>query len=248
MSEKPPKRVSFAPEVTKEDGSSAGDERRQSAVAEGFGGRLEALKQKRRREAQRRELQSRLLVAQVAQDTFKQALLHFRPADYEEVVVERALDKLCGYPLCSKPVGDWSALPRKKISWKHKAIYEKKTLERFCSIDCMAKSEGIRQSLPLLREGFGATGGAQPVVVETKREPAPQATFPVPGSVSSAMRVEGFKTTLVEEVRTPPKVPPKRAPAESKQSQEGMDDLVNGRLGFARRVRVFAVMLVLMLR
>ena len=234
------RRVTFAPDVRGGDNDAT-----EKTDAPELRGRLEALKLKRRREALRRDLQCQLLVERVSQDTFKQALLQLKPGDYHEVVVERALDKLCGYPLCSNPVGDWSALPRKKISWRDKAIYDKSKLKDFCSISCMNKSEAIEESLPLLKEGSISTEArAQAVVLETKRETVQEAvcSFPSPGSVTSAMMVEGFRTATenegfetsgkVEHIATPPKAPRKEAPAESKAAvgseKGGMEDLING--------------------
>ncbi|CCJ29703.1 unnamed protein product, partial [Pneumocystis jirovecii] len=61
-----------------------------------------------------------------------------RPQDYENVLLERNLKKLCGYPLCHNP-------PRKqkqpyRILYSKCKIYDQRNLLRFCSVNCFKKS------------------------------------------------------------------------------------------------------------
>ncbi|EMR08149.1 hypothetical protein PNEG_03586 [Pneumocystis murina B123] len=61
-----------------------------------------------------------------------------RPQDYENVLLERNLEKFCGYPLCHNPPRDNKA--PYKIMYSKRKIYDQRSLLRFCSTSCFKRS------------------------------------------------------------------------------------------------------------
>ncbi|KAI9346416.1 Rtr1/RPAP2 family-domain-containing protein [Zopfochytrium polystomum] len=74
------------------------------------------------------------------------AVKHLRPDQYQEVIVERAASRLCGYPLCSGAIQN---LPgRYRISHKELKVYDITELKSFCSATCYASSKFVENQLP----------------------------------------------------------------------------------------------------
>lgn len=79
-----------------------------------------------------------LLLRPVDSATLRAAGLRLRPQDYENVLLERNLEKFCGYPLCHNPPREQKS-PYKILYSKCK-IYDQRSLLRFCSTSCFKKS------------------------------------------------------------------------------------------------------------
>lgn len=80
--------------------------------------------------------------------------------DYNDIVQERQIARLCGYPLCANELTrDWKQ--QFHISLQNKKIYEVETLQLYCSVTCMNKSNTYRdENLP-----------EQPIWMQPKRNP-----------------------------------------------------------------------------
>lgn len=63
--------------------------------------------------------------------------------DYDSIVQERYILKICGYPLCSnKLIKEWKQ--RYHISMRDKRIYNVEIRKLFCSVKCMDSSTNYR--------------------------------------------------------------------------------------------------------
>lgn len=69
--------------------------------------------------------------------------------DYDSIVQERYILKLCGYPLCSnKIVKEWKQ--RYHLSLKDRRIYDVEIRKLYCSVKCMDSSNKYRdENIPL---------------------------------------------------------------------------------------------------
>eukprot|EP00262_Sarcandra_glabra_P001943 TRINITY_DN12129_c1_g1_i1.p1 TRINITY_DN12129_c1_g1~~TRINITY_DN12129_c1_g1_i1.p1 ORF type:complete len:657 (+),score=95.48 TRINITY_DN12129_c1_g1_i1:166-2136(+) len=69
-------------------------------------------------------------------------------SDYEDVVTERSISNLCGYPLCANPLP--SDRPRKgryRISLKEHKVYDLSETHMYCSRRCVVNSRAFAASL-----------------------------------------------------------------------------------------------------
>lgn len=69
-------------------------------------------------------------------------------SDYQDVVTERTIAKLCGYPLCSNSLP--SERPRKghyRISLKEHKVYDLQETYMYCSSSCLINSRAFAASL-----------------------------------------------------------------------------------------------------
>lgn len=65
-------------------------------------------------------------------------------SDYNDVVTERSIVNICGYPLCSNPLP--SERPRKgryRISLKEHTVYDLHETYMYCSSDCLINSRAF---------------------------------------------------------------------------------------------------------
>lgn len=70
--------------------------------------------------------------------------------DYEDVVTERSIANLCGYPLCSHALPLAEERPRKgryRISLKEHKVYDLKEMYLYCSTDCVVRSKAFSGGL-----------------------------------------------------------------------------------------------------
>uniref|UniRef100_A0A8C6RBF8 RNA polymerase II subunit B1 CTD phosphatase RPAP2 homolog n=2 Tax=Nannospalax galili TaxID=1026970 RepID=A0A8C6RBF8_NANGA len=69
------------------------------------------------------------------------------PAHYSDVVDERSIIKLCGYPLCQKKLG---TIPKQKykISTKTNKVYDITERKSFCSNFCYRASKFFETQIP----------------------------------------------------------------------------------------------------
>ncbi|XP_028758580.1 putative RNA polymerase II subunit B1 CTD phosphatase RPAP2 homolog [Neltuma alba] len=71
-------------------------------------------------------------------------------SDYEDVVTERYITDICGYPLCSNPLPSESDRPRKgryRISLKEHKVYDLHETYKYCSSSCVINSKSFAGSL-----------------------------------------------------------------------------------------------------
>ncbi|KAK2661391.1 hypothetical protein Ddye_007924 [Dipteronia dyeriana] len=67
-------------------------------------------------------------------------------SDYEDVVTERSISNLCGYPLCSNSLPSSDSRPRKgryRISLKEHKVYDVQEMYLYCSTDCLVNSKAF---------------------------------------------------------------------------------------------------------
>lgn len=78
------------------------------------------------------------LLEHVSNTTMKRASQYFQPYHYEEVITERNLANLCGYPTCSNV--KQQAQGKFRISLAKRKVYDTSQVSKFCSHTCFAKS------------------------------------------------------------------------------------------------------------
>ena len=67
-------------------------------------------------------------------------------AHYDDIVTERAIEKLCGYPLCSEKKGE-EIKQQFKISTKTNRVYDLSDRKNFCSHKCLKHSIFLREQI-----------------------------------------------------------------------------------------------------
>ncbi|KAG8067072.1 hypothetical protein GUJ93_ZPchr0005g15245 [Zizania palustris] len=75
-------------------------------------------------------------------------------ADYGDVVTERSIADVCGYPACACPIPEEGARkegPRFHISLREHRVYDLEEARKFCSERCLVASAAFAASLPLER-------------------------------------------------------------------------------------------------
>ncbi|XP_023222155.1 putative RNA polymerase II subunit B1 CTD phosphatase RPAP2 homolog isoform X1 [Centruroides sculpturatus] len=82
----------------------------------------------------------------ISEDWFLKACKDIHRNDYEDIIVERFISKLCGYPLCLNSV---SNVPRQKyaISTKTNKVYDITERKYFCSAKCFKESNYVKEQL-----------------------------------------------------------------------------------------------------
>ncbi|OOF96545.1 hypothetical protein ASPCADRAFT_396111 [Aspergillus carbonarius ITEM 5010] len=89
---------------------------------------------------------------------FKSALVPFQPADYDNLILERNIEGLCGYGLCPREHRKEDARGTYRITWGAKGsgpggrgremnIVPKEKLEMWCSNECAERAMYIRVQL-----------------------------------------------------------------------------------------------------
>ncbi|CAA7017170.1 unnamed protein product [Microthlaspi erraticum] len=69
-------------------------------------------------------------------------------SDYEDVVTERTIAKLCGYPLCRTSLpSEVSRRGKYRISLKEHRVYDSQETRKFCSADCLINSRAFSGTL-----------------------------------------------------------------------------------------------------
>lgn len=69
-------------------------------------------------------------------------------SDYQDVVTERSIRNICGYPLCNNPLpADRPRKGRYRISLKEHKVYDLHETYLYCSTTCVVKSQMFAESL-----------------------------------------------------------------------------------------------------
>jgi len=89
----------------------------------------------------------KLIETTPSEEYLKDALPCITSSQYSDIVIERAIAKLCGYPLCSNTL---TAVPDQKyhISLKNKTVYDISERKNFCSNKCYSASEHLQTQIP----------------------------------------------------------------------------------------------------
>nr|AEX09230.1 RNA polymerase II associated protein 2 [Pandinus cavimanus] len=82
----------------------------------------------------------------VSEDWLIKACEDIGQSDYDDIVVERFISKLCGYPLCLNPVKE---VPRQKytISTRTNKVYDITERKYFCRPKCYKASVHLKSQL-----------------------------------------------------------------------------------------------------
>lgn len=74
-------------------------------------------------------------------------------SEYADVVTERTIVNLCGYPLCTHPLPEnFPHKGRYRISLREHKVYDLQETRLFCSSDCLVSSQSFAASLPSDRD------------------------------------------------------------------------------------------------
>jgi len=103
------------------------------------------------------EVQWSLLEPGVTAEELNVAARVLQPHHYEDVVTERAIDGLCGYPPCSKAAPRKGQGPKLHVSIDDRKVYDISSLHCFCDRECARRSHEYISTLSttslFLREG-----------------------------------------------------------------------------------------------
>ncbi|VFQ84882.1 unnamed protein product [Cuscuta campestris] len=73
-------------------------------------------------------------------------------SDYQDVVTERTIENMCGYPLCGNFLpSDRPHKGRYHISRKEHKVYDLREAYMYCSAKCVANSQAFSSGLPEVR-------------------------------------------------------------------------------------------------
>ncbi|KAL1790305.1 RNA polymerase II subunit B1 CTD phosphatase RPAP2 isoform X1 [Sigmodon hispidus] len=164
-----------------------------------------------------------LLEENITEEFLKECGMFITPAHYRDVIDERSIIKLCGYPLCQKKLG---LIPKQKykISTKTNKVYDITERKSFCSNFCYRASKFFEAQIPktpvwvreeerppdfqLLKEGQSGRSGEEvqffskaitaadidgPGTFEAQCEP----TSPSPWSDRTSDDEQGFVSSLL---------------------------------------------------
>ncbi|KAM9350179.1 putative RNA polymerase II subunit B1 CTD phosphatase rpap2 [Symphorus nematophorus] len=167
--------------------SKKGGKRVKALTAEEEAKRREVLKEKLREklELEKRALKvvERLLVDSVAEDFLIDCARFITPANYKDVIEERFIVKLCGYPICPNKLGK---IPTQqyKISTRTNKVYDITERKCFCSNLCYKASKEfelqisttplwLRQhesppEIKLMKKGDGGCSGEEVILLERR--------------------------------------------------------------------------------
>ncbi|KAH8298068.1 hypothetical protein KR018_005966, partial [Drosophila ironensis] len=108
---------------------------------------IAAVAKKRAAQARAHEIVIRLIEPGVTEAEFLSMLGHIDPPSYTDIVDEREINKLCGYPLCSNALEN---VPKQKytISSAKNKVYDLTQRKKYCSGHCYKASEFVKAQIP----------------------------------------------------------------------------------------------------
>ncbi|KAI8357716.1 Rtr1/RPAP2 family-domain-containing protein [Mortierella sp. GBAus27b] len=86
-----------------------------------------------------------ILCDPVDEDTLGEAANRIKQSHYQEVIEERNIVNLCGYPLCSRPPRDMKG--KFRISLQERKVYDITILKKYCSSTCLSASRWIEAQM-----------------------------------------------------------------------------------------------------
>lgn len=107
---------------------------------------LLTLQKKRECNAKALKIVEGMLEPHVKEDWFLDVLQHINQSHLQDVSEERAITKLCGYPLCSHELKDIPS-QQYRISTKLNKVYDIKERKNFCSNKCFKANKFIKDQM-----------------------------------------------------------------------------------------------------
>ncbi|XP_060083357.1 putative RNA polymerase II subunit B1 CTD phosphatase RPAP2 isoform X2 [Ylistrum balloti] len=102
----------------------------------------------RRQECEKRAFRivEKMLDGPVSEATLLQDAFNICPNHFDDIVEERAIAKMCGYPICPNTLGH---IPKQKyhISTRSNKVYDITARKNFCSNQCFTASQYFRRQL-----------------------------------------------------------------------------------------------------
>ncbi|KAG0090045.1 RNA polymerase II associated protein 2 [Podila epicladia] len=86
-----------------------------------------------------------ILCDPVSEATLGEAANRLKQSHYQEVIEERKIGNLCGYPLCSRPPRDIKG--KFRISLSERKVFDISVLKLYCSSNCLAASRWLEGQL-----------------------------------------------------------------------------------------------------
>ncbi|XP_059474380.1 putative RNA polymerase II subunit B1 CTD phosphatase RPAP2 [Neocloeon triangulifer] len=93
-----------------------------------------------------KQIVEQLLEREISEQILLQSVSYISQSDYEDVIVERAIIKICGYPICSS---DLPPAPKKQchISTATNKVYDLTDRKNFCSNWCYKASSYLKDQI-----------------------------------------------------------------------------------------------------
>jgi hypothetical protein len=89
-----------------------------------------------------------LLAKEVSPEQFLEQVAILCKSDYEDVIVERSITKVCGYALCSNDLSEQRQRSQKfKIVLQSQQVFDISERKMFCSNVCFARSQNVKEQL-----------------------------------------------------------------------------------------------------
>ncbi|ALC38324.1 CG34183, partial [Drosophila busckii] len=108
---------------------------------------IAAVLKKRKALARAQEIVVTLMEPHIEESAFLAMLCEIGPENYNDIVDERHINKLCGYPLCSATVIKVPTKQYQICAAKNK-VYDITERKKFCSGHCFKASEFIKSQIP----------------------------------------------------------------------------------------------------
>lgn len=86
-----------------------------------------------------------VLLDPVTEETLGEAANRIKQSHYREIIEERNIAKLCGYPLCAKPPRDIKG--KFRISLQERKVFDISVLKQYCSSTCLTASRWLEGQL-----------------------------------------------------------------------------------------------------
>lgn len=94
------------------------------------------------------ETVEQLLVSKVERQEFLDKVAILCKSEYDDVIVERSIIKMCGYALCTNELTDGSKRSQRfKIVLQSQQVFDISERKMFCSNVCFARSQHVKQQL-----------------------------------------------------------------------------------------------------
>lgn len=108
---------------------------------------VEVIKKKKECNTKAQKIVEKLLESvDISEDDFLSMLKDINQSHFEDIVEERSIEKLCGWPLCKKQLTE---IPKKQfdINLSKKKVYDIRDRKRFCSSDCYRATSYLKAQL-----------------------------------------------------------------------------------------------------
>ncbi|XP_026696661.2 putative RNA polymerase II subunit B1 CTD phosphatase rpap2 [Ciona intestinalis] len=86
-----------------------------------------------------------LVESNVSEDLFQKSVYYLSVDRYADVVEERSITKICGYPVCPNSLQN---IPRQQYKISNNVVYDITERKKFCSNVCYQSSKFIQEQIP----------------------------------------------------------------------------------------------------